>query len=358
MTETEAIAALKAECEKEAAANQFSGTVMVAKNGTSIFEAAQGYANKENNVKNVLDTKFNIGSIGKMFTATAVMQLVQEGKINLDDPLSKYLPDYPNKDVAKVTIDQLLTHTAGTGDFMGEEEIKTFNANRLNLKELKDYIALFGERGLRFKPGSQWEYSNYGYILLGRVIEVVSGNSYDDYVRKNIFKPAGMDSTDNYTIDENVPKMATGYTRYAQGESFPSGLVRTKPNLTGPLRPNDDVLSFRGGPAGGGYSTVGDLVRFAGAITSHKLLNAYYTNLLTTGKVSTPMPGSKYGYGFSDEMSQDGVRSIGHNGGAQGINGEFMIFPESDYVVAVLCNLDPPAAQTLAQFISERLPTK
>lgn len=358
MKETEAITALKNQSEKEAAENQFSGTIMVSKNGNRIFEAAYGYANIENKVENELDTKFNIGSMGKMFTGTSVMQMVQAGKVNLDDTLGKYLPDYPNKEVAKVTIDQLLTHTAGTGNIFGSEELNIFNDNRLELKDPKDYIALFGERGLRFEPGSKWEYSNYGYILLGRIIEVVSGESYYDYVRENIFKPAGMDTTDNYLFNEKAQKVATGYTKLAPGERLPSGLVTTKPDFSGPLRSNEDTLLYRGGPAGGGYSTVGDLVRFADAITSHKLLNTYYTELLITGKVNTPMPGSKCGYGFSVEMSQDGIISFGHNGGAPGINGQLIIFPELDYVVAVLGNLDPPAAQTLAQFISVRLPVE
>src|SRR5690349_9914535 len=116
-----------------------------------------------------------MGSMNKMFTATAILQLVQAGKIKLDDPLGKYLPDYPNKDVAtKVTIHHLLTHTGGTGDIFGPE----YQAHRLELKTLQDYVKLYGSRGLAFEPGSKWEYSNYGFILLGVIIERISGVDY------------------------------------------------------------------------------------------------------------------------------------------------------------------------------------
>jgi D-alanyl-D-alanine carboxypeptidase len=355
MTEEDALAALNEELAKRAVADEFAGAMMITKNGAAIFEAARGYADIENKVPNTLDTIFDIGSMGKMFTATAVLQLVQAGSVELDAPLGKYLSDYPNKDVAKVTVHQLLTHAGGTGNIFGPEELAVFNANRGNLEEPKDYIALFGERGPRFEPGSRWEYSNYGYVLLGRIIELASGQGYYDYVREHIFKPAGMNSTDSYAIDQRVPKMATGYTRLAPGERLDG--VRTEPPA-GPLRPNEDSLPYRGSPAGGGYSTVDDLTRFAEAITSHRLLDARHTELLTTGKVDEPMPSSKYAYGFSDVRSQDGVRSIGHNGGAPGMNGELRILPESGYVVAVLANRDPPAAQMLIQFIGDRLPAK
>ena len=117
-----------------------------------------GYADREQKILNTVETKFGFGSMGKMLTGVAVMPLVQAGKIQIDDHIAKYLPDYPSKEVAAVTIHQLLTHTGGTGDIFGPE----FDARRLELKELSDYVALYGNRGLRFMPGSKWEYSNYG----------------------------------------------------------------------------------------------------------------------------------------------------------------------------------------------------
>jgi CubicO group peptidase (beta-lactamase class C family) len=142
------------------------------------------------------------------------------------------LTDYPNKDVAsKVTIHQLLTHTGGTGDFFGPE----FNAHRLELRTLQDYIKLFGQRGPEFEPGSQWAYSNYGFLLLGVVIERVSGQSYYDYVRDHVYSPAGMTSTDSLPEDQDVPQRSIGYTKMDGGETW---------------RPNSDTLPYRGLPPG------------------------------------------------------------------------------------------------------------
>jgi D-alanyl-D-alanine carboxypeptidase len=273
-----------------------------------------------------------------MFTATAVLQLVQAGKLNLTDPLGKYLPDYPNKDVAsKVTIHHLLTHTGGTGDFFGPE----FDKHRLELRTLEDYVKLYGERSLAFEPGSRWEYSNYGFLLLGLVVQKASGQDYYDYVREHIFKPAGMNSTDSLPEDQAVPGRSVGYTKMNDKREWLANL---------------DTLPYRGTSAGGGYSTVEDLLAFANALQNHKLLDAKYVDLLTTGKVERPGGGSKYGYGFADEVSADGVRCFGHGGGAPGMNGDLKICPQSSYVIAVLANLDPQAAGHASDFITARLP--
>jgi CubicO group peptidase (beta-lactamase class C family) len=354
VTEAEAIAALAEELERQTAADMFAGAVMVSRNGETIFATAKGYADIERQIPNDVDTAFGIGSMGKMFTGTAVLQLVQAGRINLDDPLSAYLPDYPNEAMATATIHQLLTHTAGAGNIFGPDEIELFNANRENLREPEDFIALFGERPPGFAPGSRWEYSNYGFILLGRIIEVVSGESYFDYVRKHIFQPAGMNSTDNYPVGELPPKTAIGYTRVPPGERL-SGRHADEP--LPPLRPNTETLPYRGGPAGGGYSTVGDLIRFATALREHKLLDQRHTELLVAGKVAS-MGSSKYAYGFGDDLSQDGVRTVGHNGGAPGIYGQLTIFPVSGYAVAVLANRDPQGAIGVIQSVTTRLPAK
>ena len=336
MTEAEIIAALRAKLEKQTAADKFSGAVLFAKNGRTIFSGAYSLADREKKIPNTLNTQFRIGSMNKMFTAVATLQLVQAGKIKLTDPLIKFLPDYPNKDLAtKVTIHHLLTHTGGTGDFFGTE----FDKHRLELKTLSDYVTLYGKRDLEFEPGSKWSYSNYGFLLLGLVVQSASGQDYYDYVHDLIFKPAGMDSTASLSESDSVPSRSVGYTH---GED------------NGPLRPNTDTLPLRGTSAGGGYSTVGDLLRFAEAITGHKLLDAAHTELLTTGKVDRP-GGEKYAYGFGDR-TENGVRSFGHGGGAPGMNGDLVIYPQSGYVIAVLANLDPPAAQNISSFIANRLP--
>jgi CubicO group peptidase (beta-lactamase class C family) len=215
LSEHDLVAALRDKLVRDAAADRFSGTVLLAKNGATVFSGAYGMADRDKRIPNTLTTRFRIGSMNKMFTAVSVLQLVQAGKIGLQDPLGKYLTDYPNRDVAsKVTIHHLLTHTGGTGDFFGPE----FDAHRLELRTLQDYLGLFGKRGL----------------------------------------------------------------------------------------------------------------------------------------VATPS-GEKYAYGFGDNVA-NGVRSFGHSGGAPGMNGDLEIFPQSGYVVAVLSNLDPPAAQRISAFIAARVP--
>jgi D-alanyl-D-alanine carboxypeptidase len=336
LSEAEAIAALRGEVEKDAAADHFAGAVLLAKGGKVLFSGAYGLADREKKVANRLDTRFRIGSMNKMFTAVSVLQLVQAGKIKLTDPPGKYITDYPNQDVAaKVTIHHLLTHTGGTGDIFGPE----FNAHRLQLRTLNDYVTLYGKRAPAFEPGSRWVYSNYGMLLAGVVVERVSGQSYYDYVAEHVYKPAGMTLTGSEPESEAVRDRSTGYMR-AQGG--------------GAWVPNTDTLPYRGTSAGGGYSTVGDLMRFADALMGHKLLNAEYTQLLITGKVDSG-GGNKYAYGFEDGR-KDGVGAVGHGGGAPGMNGDLRIYPQSGYVVAVLSNLDPPAAQQVSAFLDLRLP--
>ena len=337
LSDSELAAALRKKMDEAAAADRFSGAVLLARNGKTVFAQAYGLADREKKTPNTLKTRFRIGSMNKMFTAVSTLQLVQSGKLDLKAPFGNYLTDYPNKDVAsKVTIEQLLSHTGGTGDIFGPE----FDKNRLQLKTLQDYVKLYGNRAPLYEAGSRWQYSNYGFLLLGVLIEKVSGQSYYDYVRDHIFKPAGMTGTASEPEDQTVADRSVGYTRF----DSPS------------LRPNTDTLPYRGTSAGGGYSTVEDLVKFATALQNHKLLNAQYTEMLTTGKTETP-GGGKYAYGFQDSTI-GGTRCFGHGGGAPGMNGELKICPAPDYVIAVLSNLDPPAASRVADFIANRLPLK
>ena len=231
--------------------------MLIAKDGKPIFSEAYGLADREHKTPNTLKTRFRIGSMNKMFTAVATLQLVQAGKLELNDPLGKYLTDYPNKNVAtKVTIHHLLTHTGGTGDIFGPD----FDTHRLELRTLQDYVKLYGKRDLKFEPGSQWDYSNYGFVLLGVIIEKVSGQSYYDYVREHIYVPAGMTSTGSEPEDQAVSDRSVGYT---------------KMDSSGQWKPNTDSLPYRGTSAGGGYSTVEDLAHFAAALEANKLLNAH-----------------------------------------------------------------------------------
>lgn len=336
LSQNEAIEVLAKQLQTESAADRFSGAALVAKNGKILFEHAYGLADREKKSPNTLDTQFRIGSMNKMFTAVCILQLVQSGKVQLSDAFGKYLTDYPNKDMAsRVTIQQLLTHTGGTGDFFGPE----FDKHRLELKTLQDYVKLYGNRPVAFEPGSRFEYSNYGFLLLGVIIERVTGQSYYDYVRERVFKPAGMTSTDSLPEDQPVALRSTGYMKEGQV----------------PWKDNTDTLPYRGTSAGGGYSTVGDLFKFAAALEEHKLLDAQHTEMLVTGKVDTGRGPDRYGFGFFD-TSEGGMECFGHGGGAPGMNGDLKVCPKSGYIIAVLANIDPPAAQRASGFVANRLP--
>lgn len=339
LSEQRLIASLRAKLQHESAAGEFAGAVLLAKNGAPVFEQAYGLADRAKKIPNTLDTRFRLGSMNKMFTAVAIMQLVQAGKIDLQKPFGTYLPEYPNKELAaKVTIHQLLTHTGGTGDFFGPE----FDKHRLELRTLDDYVKLYGKRGF-VSPQGHYQYSNYGYILLGVVIEKVSGRSYYDYVREHVYAPAGMSSTGSEPEVQPVANRSIGYTQEGGKEI-----------------PNTDTLPYRGTSAGGGYSTVGDLLRFANALQANKLLDATHTNVLLTGKVDMPsMPDNprRYAYGFADQRI-NGIRCFGHDGGAPGMSGDLDICPGPGYVIAVLANIDPPAADRITGFVMNRLPLK
>lgn len=338
MTEAQILEGLETYLNERAAADRFSGAVLIAKDGTPIFARAYGLASKAFNVPNRVDTKFNLGSMNKMFTAIAIAQLAEKGKLSFDDTVGKHLPDYPNKDVAnKVTIHHLLTHTSGMGDFFTEEYEKS---SKERLRAVKDYFPLFVNEPLKFEPGQKWEYSNSGFMLLGAIIEKVSGQSYFDYVRENLYEPAAMTTTDCYEMDQNTPNLAIGYTRERPSRPWKNNLY---------------LHVVKGGPAGGGFSTVEDLLKFDIALRNYKLLSPKYTHLVLTGKVALPDSStSKYAYGFEDE-SRNGHRIVGHNGGFPGISSQLDIYLDLGYTVAVMSNYDPPAASRVADRLRDML---
>jgi D-alanyl-D-alanine carboxypeptidase len=328
--EGEALAAVSARIDEMAKNDQFSGAVLVARHGKIVFQKAAGRANRETGAANTVDTQFRNGSMNKMFTAVATLQLVEAGKLALDDPLGKYLTDYPNKDVAsKVTVRHLLTHTGGTGDIFGPE----FSKNRLTLRTHTDYLNLYGSRAPDFEPGSGFRYSNYGFVLLGALIERVSGMSYYDYVRTKIYEPAGMTSTGSQPESETVPNRSVGYMRRA-----------------GNWVPNTDTLPWRATAAGGGYSTVVDFFRFAQALESGKVISK-----TMVAEATRPYRQEPYGYGF-DSQGEGPLRSYGHGGGAPGMNTDLRVYPELGYIVVALSNFDPPAASRLVSFFAARMP--
>jgi D-alanyl-D-alanine carboxypeptidase len=332
LSNAETIAALTAKMDEHLAADRFSGAVLIGHRGRIVFEKAVGLANRESKTPNTVDTQFRNGSMNKMFTATAAMQLVEAGKLSLDDPVGKVMPDYPNADVArKVTIRHLLGHTGGTGDFFGPEFMK----NRLTLKTHADYVAMFGGRAPLHEPGAEFRYSNYGMVLLGAIIERVSGMPYPDYVRTKVFEPAGMKSTGLLPETDAVPNRSSGYLRSKNA-----------------WVPNSDTLPWSGTAAGGGYSTVGDFFRFAEALQSGTLISkASLTQMITPGV------NAEYGFGMS-LGGGEATRNFGHSGGAPGQNGDLRIYPESGYTIVALSNIDPPVASRMVDFIAARLPLR
>jgi D-alanyl-D-alanine carboxypeptidase len=329
MTEGDALRALAARAEELAKNDQFSGAVLVARRGKVLLQKAWGFANREARTPITLDTQFRLGSMNKMFTATGTLQLIEAGKLALDDPIGKHLADYPNKDVSsKVTVRHLLTHSGGTGDIFGPD----FTKNRLSLREHNDYVKLYGSRALVHEAGAEHRYSNYGYVLLGTLIEKVSGMSYYDYVRSKVFQPAGMKCTDSLPETEKVANRAIGYMR--RNAAWVS---------------NADTLPWRGTAAGGGYSTVDDLFRFAQALESGKLISK------TMLAEATRPQRQQYGYGFGVQ-GEGPLRSYGHGGGAPGMNGDLRVFPQLEYVLVGLSNLDPPAATRVVDFFALRMP--
>jgi CubicO group peptidase (beta-lactamase class C family) len=261
-----------------------------------------------------------------MFTAVAVGQLVEQGKLAFGDTLARLLPDRPLDAAERMTVHHLLTHTSGLGDFFGP---RFDSGGKDRLHTVWDYLALFEDAPVAFEPGSQFSYSNAGFVVLGAVVERVSGLDYFEYVRQRVYGPSGMRDSDSFERDAVVPNLAVGYTNFFSRGPEP-----------GPARPNTETLPSRGGPAGGGYSTTGDLLRFADALLGHTLVGPEMTGLLTSGKVDTGMgPGARYGYGFLDERFR-GARVVGHNGGAPGINATLNIYPDAGLTVALMANVD------------------
>jgi len=303
--------------------------VLVARRGKVLLEKSWGLAEREAKLPIGPATRFRIGSMNKMFTAVAVLQLVEAGKLSLGDTVGKLLPGYPDpKTAEQVTIRHLLTHTGGTGDIFGPD----FEKHRATLKTHGDYVQLYGSRPPQGVPGAAFAYSNYGFVLLGAIIERVTGMTYYDFVQQRIFAPTGMTGTGSLPEAERVPERATGYLR-----------------RDGAWVPNTETLPWRGSAAGGGYSTAEDLLRFAEALQGGRLV----ASALLAEAARDQIQG--YGFGFGT-AGQGPWRWYGHNGGAPGQNGELRILPGQGYVLIALSNLDPPAATEMVDFIVERLP--
>jgi CubicO group peptidase (beta-lactamase class C family) len=293
-----------------ATAQNFSGIVLIAQDGKAVTEKAYGMADREAGRANNIETAFNLGSINKFFTQIAIRQLAEQGKLNVDSTLGTYWPDYPNAAARRVTIRQLLEHRSGIG---GNIFAAPAGGKRRDIRKLSDYLPLFVNESPQFEPGAQQQYSNAGYIVLGLLVERLSGENYYAYVQKHIYQPAEMTRTAHWAIDSLPANTALGYTRRTEdgGEATDA-------------RRNSELLPGRGSSAGGGYSTAHDLLRFINALRDSRI------------------PGGP-GLGF------------GIAGGAPGLNAVVETALPGGYDVIVLANLDPPAAERMGRALRERI---
>ena len=320
------------------AADSFSGAVLVARNGKIEYQRAVGLADRERGLAMQLSTQVQIASTTKLFTQIAIRQLEQAGKLSLADTVGRFLPDYPNPIVrSRVTVEQLLRHRSGVGSFWNEK----FRERAPHLRSVRDYMELFQDDSLLFEPGTGEAYSNGGYVLLGAIIEQVSGMTYHDYLGERVFRVAGMTETVPYDSRVTRAHAAIGYTgqmpgapmtgdRRLAGAGPRPGGERRMPG-GGPRRPNTGIQPGMSGPAGDHYSTVGDFLKLADALLGHRLLDSARTEALL---------GARYAAG----------QDFRANGGGPGTNAEFSIFPGGE-VIVVLSNYDPPSGTVVAQHL-------
>jgi len=310
-------------------ATGFSGAAAVVQNGKPVFAAAYGFENRSTETPNTLETRFALASTAKLFTAIALMQLVEEGRVALSDPVGKFLPDYPNATIRdRATVLHLLKMQSGLGDFFGP----LYEENKARLKSHSDYVRLFEHQPPGFEPGSGGEYSNAGYILLGRIIEEASGEDFYRYVKRKVFDPLGMSSTDYGVTYELTPGVAVGY----RAEGF-EGIPESEAEIEGrPLVSNSEFVMVSGTAAGGGYSTVGDFARLDHALRSDRLISPDSLAVI-----------------FGEEFVA-GEHGAGIAGGAPGVSTRYRLRSDGLSIV-VFGNKDLPGAPTISKLIDSEL---
>ncbi|QWT21094.1 beta-lactamase family protein [Bacillus sp. NP157] len=326
---------LHATLEKLVATADFSGCVTVVQAGNTVFNACRGLAERNFAVPIDATTRFHVGSLDKMFTAVAIAQLVEAGKLSWDATLAELVPEYPDQVAARhITVWQLLHHTAGLGDFLVPGYLQHSEA----YLEPRDYLGLIAKQPVQAAPGKQWIYSNAGYMLLGRIVENVSGERYEDYVQRHVFTPAGMHDTGFDRLDEVTPKLAVGYYR--------DGVFASQ------WKPAWSKLGVKGGPAGGGYATNADLLRFAGALRDGRLVKGATLDKMFADEV--PAGPGAYAAGFGDRPSHgDHVR--GHAGGIEGTTASLQMVWNAHAAIAITSNEGPSETWMLAEHIADLL---
>jgi len=328
---------LKTNTEKDL----FSGVVLVAREGKPIFKKACGMADRERSISNQVNTRFCVGSMNKMFTAVAIAQLVEQGKLSYDDLIGKYLgAEWTLSEVGeKVKISHLLSHTSGIAEFLTDE---FFISSAEIYRTLEDYKPIVKEKSLTFKPGTRWEYCNTGFILLGAIIEKVTGKDYWDYIKEHIYDPADMDNTIGFDRNKTLPNLAMGYEKVQEeGKAF--------------WRKTAFAGKINGQPSGGGFSTVDDLLNFAEALRSDLLISSESKELLMSVKARSSS--MEYGYGFIIESSRKFGRVVGHGGAAFGVSANFRMFVDKGYTMIILSNFSE-ASLPVSSKIRSLLPLK
>jgi len=301
--------------DKLSAAGTFSGAVLVAKGDQVLVAKATGLASKRFGVANNIDTRFNLGSMNKMFTSVAILRLVQDGKLKLDDYLATVLAvEGLDKRFSQIQIQHLLSHSSGIGRLSCEQgEVSV-------VKSIADCEQALSQVELNFTPGTNYRYSNDGMLILGLVIERISGQLYDQYIKKNIYDVAGMSDTASLDLQFPVSNAAIGYSYYGKAQSWRNNLF---------------IHDKKGGPAGGGYSTVKDLYQFSRALLDYKLLNKQLTTQALT--IKKQFNSTRYGFGFGIWQQQQ-QRVVGHNGSFPGVSSQLNMYLDSGYTVVVLSN--------------------
>lgn len=322
-----------------------SGAVLVARGDSVLLDKAWGFAHSTSKTPNLTKMQYGTASVGKMFTAVAISQLHQAGKLEYSDMIAQHLPDYPNKEAArKVQIRHLLAHTAGLGDPFDSPKL----ANSKSYKRQSDWFETFAEKPLAFEPGDHHEYSNGGYIVLAAIVEKLSGLSFTEYLKKNVFEPAGMRQTGLTTASEKLPVSVPHAVK----------IVDDPLGLKGPQPKASESVAEDGVGMGGWTSTTSDLFKFARALRSFKLLNEVNTREITTGKVAfiPPPMDVKYCYGFY-EMPIGQERMVGHSGGGGdlGMGAEVEMLWNSEHTIIVLSNHGLEEARRTAHDIARFL---
>src|SRR5688572_10931976 len=296
---------------------QFNGTVLVTDNGKLVFKKGYGLANMEWNIPNEPDHKFRLASLTKQFTAMLIMQLVEQGKLRLDGKITDYLADYPKAAGDKITLHHLLTHTSGIPNYSDLPDYRTFERNRYKPADL---IKKFSELPLTFEPGSAFAYSNSGYILLGAIVEKVTGKPYEKVLQENIFTPLQMHNT-GYDVSYKVlPKRASGYQRWNLVYQNASYMDMSIPYAAGAL-----------------YSTAEDLALWDQALYTDKLLSASSKAILFTPYKN----GYAYGWGVGKmQVGQlkDSIEMMQHMGAINGFNSSLIRIPKNKQLVVLLDN--------------------